>query len=95
MGEAKRSPQLNWVAAHCFTVAVAGIPLVVYLLRDEHLISRSGYAYILFAFPTTPLGILGGIGAMYGRLGLGMLLAIALDIGLWMVGISLNIAGVI
>jgi hypothetical protein len=95
MSEGKPRPGLNWAAVICFGVALAGIPLVVVMLRDDQLISRAGYAYLLLAFPTTPLGILGGIGALYGRLGLGLLLGVSIDGILWSVGITLSIAGII
>jgi hypothetical protein len=96
MIEGERTPRFNRAAAICFGLAAAGLPVVAYLLwKGPPPMTLFGYPFVVMAFPTTTIGVSGGIGAMYGRWKLGIVLGVALDFFLLQWGIILSIGGAI
>ena len=93
MSDDKQNPRMNYLAAICIAIAVVGLAPGIYLCQHEPAHTVFGCIYLLIACPTTPLGIAGGIGALYGRLGLGLLLGAIVDAFLWVGEIVLAIGG--
>jgi hypothetical protein len=94
MSDETRNYRRKWIAGGCFAVAICGIAPATYVAFNLGMPLLQGFVFLAF-FPTTAIGVGGGIGSLHGQTLRGILVGIGTELAIIMAGTILAIAGLI